>query len=344
MARSPDTKKVDSRQPGGAPAEAKVSSAIFVSKELDDYGLEVAEFRVYAAIARRGQCWESALSIAKRCKVSERMVRLAMKLLVRANLIEELRQPGKTTLRQVTPKERWIRPAELAGLRADIKSRWAKRRNESQTHSAPDGTPAKPDTPAPGAALHVVQPTPAASAGDPCHVVQPTPAPGAAKGTPIRYSHEGTPNAAASPSAPRRREDDPLVAAFRSAFTARYELDYQHKSADFVRLAQLRTQIESLEEWQMSLRNYFATPQASHTLADLCGRYPTFRLYRLDRFKQPVTKEDHEKPINGDRRETASERNTRLRLRSFQLLSQPNELGENVCNTERKTATDRGTD
>lgn len=62
---------------------------------------------------------------------------------------------------------------------------------------------------------------------------------------------------------------------------------------DFVQLAALRkaNNLEaraSPENWITACENYFASPLASYTLADLCRRYAVFVKSKLDRFNKPV--------------------------------------------------------
>jgi len=100
---------------------------------------------------------------------------------------------------------------------------------------------------------------------------------------------ENTPREPVGPPA------DPAFQCFVHEFESRHNCTpYRHKRGDFVQLAQLRNHLgirprDSLPDWSQAVANYFATPQGQYSLADLCSRYPTFRLHALDRFKQPIT-------------------------------------------------------
>lgn len=64
---------------------------LFVKSEMDDYGLDPFEFRIYARIVRRAgrsDAWESVPNMAKACMMTESRVRLALQLLEAAGLIE----------------------------------------------------------------------------------------------------------------------------------------------------------------------------------------------------------------------------------------------------------------
>lgn len=80
---------------------------LFVKSEIDDYGLDPYEFRIYARIVRRagrGDAWESIPNMAKACMMSESRVRLALQLLEAAGLIESHERCGYSTVRRLTPK------------------------------------------------------------------------------------------------------------------------------------------------------------------------------------------------------------------------------------------------
>lgn len=99
------------------------------------------------------------------------------------------------------------------------------------------------------------------------------------------------------------RPADPLVLAFcdeyRKTYTVDVSVDYFAKPGDFVKLAALKkSQNGSLATiWPRAVQNYLRTPQASHTLADLCTRFATFQKNSLDRYNKPVydrREENHE--------------------------------------------------
>jgi DNA-binding transcriptional ArsR family regulator len=96
---------------------------LFVKSEMDDYGLDPFEFRIYARIVRRAgrkEAWESVPNMAKACMISESRVRLALQLLEAAGLIESQERSGYSTLRRLTPKSRWVHPQRLEAIRAAL--------------------------------------------------------------------------------------------------------------------------------------------------------------------------------------------------------------------------------
>lgn len=85
---------------------------------------------------------------------------------------------------------------------------------------------------------------------------------------------------------------DGFYVTFREGWNGCYPgQDYNdnRKGFDFVALAAIQNN-KSLtpENWSIACAHYFATPQNSHTLADLAKRYSTFLAHALDRFNKPV--------------------------------------------------------
>jgi hypothetical protein len=99
---------------------------------------------------------------------------------------------------------------------------------------------------------------------------------------------------------------------FCAAYESNYELPYAELggkkdkgrlSADFVQLARLRNRARDKltpERWAIALKNYFATPQQSHTLADLSARFDSFQKSAFDRFNKPIA-------LNGSQRSQVEE-------------------------------------
>jgi hypothetical protein len=144
---------------------------VFIHSELDDYGLTPIEFRVYGRLARRagkGDATESVPNMAEGCKVSERSVQLALKLLESASLIERVERPGETTIFKLLPRDRWADAARLDSLREGVTANWKK------------PTPA---TIAPPQRVH------------PRNECTTTPATIAPKGTPVEVTNSATPTA-----------------------------------------------------------------------------------------------------------------------------------------------------
>lgn len=139
-----------------------VYKTAFVPKDLDDYGLDPYEFRLYMRISRRDDpkdgCFESVKKMADGCRMSERKVRYALEVLVTMGLITRRDRRGQTSVFRIAPACDWAHPDALKNVRKHIYA-----------------TPAQSATPAPHA------PTPAPSATL-------TLAPGATKGTPVEGS------------------------------------------------------------------------------------------------------------------------------------------------------------
>lgn len=121
---------------------------LFVPSEIDDYGLDPYEFRIYARIVRRagrGDAWESIPKMAKACFMSESRARLALQLLEAAGLIESQERSGYSKLRRLKPKQEWTHPETLKAIRQSLT------RTKSDTPSKSDRggtaqTPSKSDT------------------------------------------------------------------------------------------------------------------------------------------------------------------------------------------------------
>ena len=105
----------------------------FIESALDDLGLEMHEFRAYARISRRagakGKHHESVPNAAAACRMSDRMWRYAVAVLVEARMIRVIAEPrGKPVEYGLTPRDRWVRPAALETIRAKVRKGDAERR------------------------------------------------------------------------------------------------------------------------------------------------------------------------------------------------------------------------
>lgn len=97
---------------------------LFVGRDIDDYGLDPYEFRLYARISRRAgssEAWESIANMARACCMSLSRARIALQLLELAGLIESVERPGYSTLRRLTPQHKWVSPERLQELRKFIR-------------------------------------------------------------------------------------------------------------------------------------------------------------------------------------------------------------------------------
>jgi hypothetical protein len=82
-------------------------NVIFVRSELDDARLTAYEFRVYAHIARRSNCFASLESMADICQMSESQIKRVMASLKEKGMIHIISRPGTTNLISITPPRIW---------------------------------------------------------------------------------------------------------------------------------------------------------------------------------------------------------------------------------------------
>jgi hypothetical protein len=96
--------------------------ALFVRGELDDYGLNLYEFRVLAHVARRESpergCDASQAKMAAVCGMSQRMVLEVLRVLCDAGILRKEKADGKrTNSYRVNPGSQWKQPSHLEGIR-----------------------------------------------------------------------------------------------------------------------------------------------------------------------------------------------------------------------------------
>ena len=83
---------------------------IRVDLQLDLYGLNPYEFRIYAHIARRGECYSNLKTMAAICNMSVRQAQYALERLKEMNLISKQKRLGKTDIYQITEQDYWNKP------------------------------------------------------------------------------------------------------------------------------------------------------------------------------------------------------------------------------------------
>ena len=83
---------------------------IFVHADLDLYGLSPYEFRLYAHVARRGECFSSLETIANICKMSVRKAQYGLKSLEKQGLIKKKIRKGRTDVYELTSRVEWKEP------------------------------------------------------------------------------------------------------------------------------------------------------------------------------------------------------------------------------------------
>jgi hypothetical protein len=84
----------------------------FITADLDDFGLDLASFRIYARIVRRAGtkegCFESIDNMAKGCRMKRETAYRALKTLLKHNLIKKQPHAGKPSNYYLTPSSEWI--------------------------------------------------------------------------------------------------------------------------------------------------------------------------------------------------------------------------------------------
>ncbi|BAZ29101.1 hypothetical protein NIES4074_15390 [Cylindrospermum sp. NIES-4074] len=103
------------------PKEQK--TPIFVRPYLDDYGLDIYEFRILAHVARRASgargCFESQEKIAEFCGINPRKVMEVLETLCRANMLSKIKNnKGRTNIYRVKEPNEWEHPSKLETFRA----------------------------------------------------------------------------------------------------------------------------------------------------------------------------------------------------------------------------------
>ena len=78
--------------------------------DLDLYGLDPYEFRIYGHIARRGDCYANLKTIAAICKMSVRQAQYALKDLTDKKLITKIIRKGTTDRYQIADRSEWKEP------------------------------------------------------------------------------------------------------------------------------------------------------------------------------------------------------------------------------------------
>lgn len=100
--------------------------AIFIRSDLDDYGLDVYEFRVLGHIARReGKkkdgtskgCFARQKTIAQYCGMSHRKAQDVLRILCEIKMIEKESRLGTSNIYKINPPSKWQSPSTLSEVR-----------------------------------------------------------------------------------------------------------------------------------------------------------------------------------------------------------------------------------
>ncbi len=132
-----------------ASVKEKTELSLFVKREIDDYGLDPYEFRIYARITRRagnGEAWESLANMASACCMSLGRARRALHLLKLAKLVESIERPGYSTLYRLTPQHQWVESDRLQELRSFINFRAKSPTPITSDRGTKSDSPAKSDS------------------------------------------------------------------------------------------------------------------------------------------------------------------------------------------------------
>lgn len=120
---------------------------IFIHSELDDYGLNPVEFRVYARLARRagqhGKHSESIPNMAQEFDVSIRTIQYAVKVLISCRLITRHSRPGKTDEYSLNARRLWRHKTELRSARQSLTSSSGAAREGTRSGAARDSGAAR---------------------------------------------------------------------------------------------------------------------------------------------------------------------------------------------------------
>ena len=98
-----------------------------VHSDLDEYGLDPYEFRLYAHVVRRtggklhGECFAKLKKTAEICHMSVRKAQYALKTLCDAGLILKEQRRGRSDVYRLTAKSNWKPKEQLKQIRQKAK-------------------------------------------------------------------------------------------------------------------------------------------------------------------------------------------------------------------------------
>jgi hypothetical protein len=167
----------------------------FLAADLDDYGLDPYEFRIYMRIRRREDgpngrgCDESIPSMAKAVGMGTTKARQALAFLTAAGLVSAEERKGESTVYRTTSPASWTPKGGLP----QVRERLARERKAEQLRRSK--TPTRDVTPTP-------------DVGVPQRETVATPTPGVAKGNPLRTSPKGKNPPTPQRGKPSRKRDE----------------------------------------------------------------------------------------------------------------------------------------
>jgi predicted transcriptional regulator len=92
---------------------------ILVSEKVDAYGLNPYEFRLYAHISHRGECYSRLDTIAKICKMSVRKAQYSLKNLCELGLIKKTKRKLTTDIYAIESPDKWKQPESIKPLKLE---------------------------------------------------------------------------------------------------------------------------------------------------------------------------------------------------------------------------------
>lgn len=119
--------------------------AIFIHSAIDEYGLNIYEFRVLAHVARRVSknrgCDASQAKIAKVCGMSQRKVLEVLAILSEANILYKTKatEGRRTNSYRINPGSKWKHPSELEEIRLRRKKTFIKEELETELKDEGEG-------------------------------------------------------------------------------------------------------------------------------------------------------------------------------------------------------------
>ena len=115
---------------------------MFVRSDLDEYGLDPYEFRVYGHITRRtggrvkGTAFSSVKKMAQACGMSTRKLQYALKVLCYAGLLrKENHSEYRTNVYMLNAPELWSAKENLSEIRKSVKEADSKESSKKETKS-----------------------------------------------------------------------------------------------------------------------------------------------------------------------------------------------------------------
>lgn len=168
--------------------DARDDLPIFIHSQLDDYGLDPVEFRIYARLARRagkhGSATESIPNMAKVVRRSGRTVQRVLKFLTLTKLTSRIERPGKTDRYILNPASKWVNKSKIDSIRVLVYGKSGDTSVTTDTRDSGDTGEGSGDT----TDMGVVTPQ-------------------TDEGTPLKVLHKGTPTKQPLPRLPGSDDD-----------------------------------------------------------------------------------------------------------------------------------------